>query len=93
MALTTCRWDYCRVTIAREYGERCPDHRDMKWWEEFSEHVEHLCWEEEEIPLDEFEDVIDIIHDCRQSGGPREAAIQIESQHGIDPSVFGERFK
>lgn len=87
-----CDWDYCRTKIPRGM-KRCPDHRDMSWWQEYTEHAEHLCWEEEALTLDEFEETLDIIHDARGSGGPRGAALQLESQYGIDPSIFGERFK
>jgi len=57
------------------------------------EHAEHLCWEEEEIPLDDFEDALDIIHNAREAGGPKQAALDLEAEHGIDPAIFGERFK
>lgn len=60
----------------------------MKWWEEHIEHVKHLCWEEEEIPLDDFEHAVDIIHDCRESGGPSECARRLESEHGVSPVLF-----
>jgi pilus assembly protein TadC len=65
----------------------------MKWWEEYEEHAKHLCWEEEEIPLDDFEDVLDLIHECRESGGPMDAALRIEREHGVNPAIFGERFE
>lgn len=93
MSLRVCGWDYCRTTHPRAYGDRCPEHRDMKWWQEFIEHLEHLCWEEEELPLGEFDDALDIVHDARLSGGPKEAALTLESEYGIDPSIFGERFE
>jgi len=60
----------------------------MKWWQEYVEHVKHLCWEEEEIPLDEIEDALDIVHDCRRAGGPKEAALRLEGEHGIDPTLL-----
>jgi len=68
--------------------KRCPEHRDMKWWQEYEEHVKHLCWEEEEISLDEIEDALDIVHDCRQGGGPKEAALRLEGDYGIDPTLL-----
>lgn len=82
-----CRWDYCRTTIPK-YSRRCPEHRDMKWWQEYAEHVKHLCWEEEEIPLDEIEDALDIVHASREQGGPKEAALRLEAEHGIDPTLL-----
>jgi hypothetical protein len=87
-----CKWDYCRAKIPK-YCKYCTDHRDMKWWEEYEEHAKHLCWEEEEIPLDDFEDVLDLIHECRESGGPMDAALRIEREHGVNPAIFGERFE
>lgn len=65
----------------------------MKWYEEFSEHVKHLCWEHEEIPLEDVETALDIVYQCKESGGPKKAAEQLEAEHGIDPSIFGERFE
>lgn len=64
----------------------------MKWYEKYEEHVKHLCWEEEEIPLDDIEDALDIIHSSREQGGPKRAALQLEAQFGINPAIFGERF-
>jgi hypothetical protein len=57
----------------------------MKWHEEYEDHVKHLCWEEEKIPLEDFEDALDIIHECRESGGPRRARNRLEEEYGIDP--------
>lgn len=71
---------------------RCHEHCDMKWWEEYEEHVKHLCWEEEEIPLEDFVDALDIVHDCREAGGPSEARRRLEAEHGIDPSPFMSLF-
>ncbi len=68
--------------------KRCPEHRDMKWHEEYTEHVKHLCWEEEEIPLDDVEDALDIIYDCRDAGGPSEASDRLEAEHGVNPVIF-----
>jgi hypothetical protein len=65
----------------------------MKWWEEYEEHVKHLCWEEEEISLDDVEDALTIVHQSRESGGPKRAALMLESEHGVDPAIFGPRFK
>lgn len=60
----------------------------MKWWQEYAEHVKHFCWEKEEIPLDDVEDALDIIYDCRDAGGPKAAALRLESEHGIDPTLL-----
>jgi hypothetical protein len=49
----------------------------MKWWQEY-----------EEISLDEIEDALDIVHDCRQGGGPKEAALRLEGDYGIDPTLL-----
>jgi len=87
MAISHCNWDYCTDKIPRGL-RRCPEHRDMEWWEEYQEHVKHLCWEREEIPLDDFEDALDIIEECRESGGPSEAKDRLEEEHGIDPIIF-----
>lgn len=86
-----CEWDYCTDWIAN--GMRyCPEHRDMKWWEEYEEHVKHLCWEEEEIPLDDFEDALEIVYASRKKGGPKEAVERLEEEHGVNPEIFGERW-
>lgn len=73
--------------------QRCPEHRDMKWHEEYVEHVKHLCWEEEEIPLDDVEDALDIIYECRDAGGPSEARTRLEAEHGVDPTIFIPEFE
>lgn len=65
----------------------------MKWYEEYEEHVKHLCWEEEEIPLEDVEDALDIIHDSKQAGGPKKAVERLEAEHGINPAIFGPRFE
>lgn len=64
----------------------------MKWYDEYMEHVQHLCWEEEELPLDEYEDALDILLECKEAGGPKEAALRLEAEHGLNPAVFSERF-
>lgn len=87
-----CEWDYCRTRIPK-YSRRCPDHRDMKWWEEYIEHIQHECWEEEELPLDEYDDALSIIEECREAGGPKEAVLRLEAEHGLNPENFGDRWK
>lgn len=91
--LAKCGWDYCNQTIDKLYGPRCPEHRDMKWHEEYKEHLKHLCWEEEELPLDDFEDALDIVDDAREAGGPTEAIARLQSEHGLNPDVFDTRFR
>lgn len=82
--MKVCDWDYCRTAVPIGM-RRCPDHRDMEWWEEYTEHVKRLCWKDEQIPVDDFEDALDIIHACRDSGGPASARRLLEMSYGIDP--------
>lgn len=86
-----CNWEYCSSRIPK-YSRFCGEHREMKWWEEYEAHIKHLCWEEEELPLNNVEDALDIVHASREKGGPKEAALRIEREFGIDPTIFGERF-
>jgi hypothetical protein len=60
----------------------------MEWWEEYEEHVKHLCWERDEIRLDRFDSALDVIYDCREAGGPRKAALRLEAEYGIDPTLL-----
>jgi len=87
-----CKWEYCNAIIGKGYI-RCSEHRNMKWWKKYIEHMKHLCWEEEEISLDDFESAVDTIHDCRNAGGPKEAALTLEKDHGINPQIFSETFE
>lgn len=87
-----CEWNYCNKIVPKGYI-RCADHQNMKWWEKYERHIKHLCWEEEELSLDEFESALNIIHDCRNAGGPKKAALTLEEDHGINPQLFKKTFQ
>lgn len=60
----------------------------MKWYDEYTERVKRLCWEEEDIPLDDVENALDIVHDSQRAGGPKKARQRLEAEHGINPEIF-----
>jgi len=78
-------WDSSESRIPRY--RNFPEDENMEWWEEYIEHMKNLCLDEE-ITLNEFEHAIDIIHQSRGAGGPKEAATKLEKRFGISPSTF-----